>query len=51
MCEELEWLAWQQEAEQRVGKEKAAELKNAGKIVAPPQPVEPQTQQEEPAPA
>ena len=51
MCEELEWLAWQQEAEQRVGKDKVGELKSAAKIVAPPQPVEPQTEQEQAVPA
>ena len=50
MCEELEWLAWQQEAEERARKDKSAELKKPSKTIAPPQPVEPQTQQE-PVPA
>ena len=51
MCEAYEWLAWQQEAEQRAQKEKADELKKQSKTVTPPKSAEPETQLEQPVPA
>ena len=51
MCEELEWLAWQQQADEFASRQKSAQLQKPEKAVAPSQSVEPQTQQEEPVPA